>query len=103
LTDKLDDVKRLLTGDNGLSKSIAKAADVFIKSDGLIPNATDSINDTLKGLDKQYLATQERIDAKMENYRRQFVALDSMMAQMNSLSSYLTQQLSMLGSLNEKK
>lgn len=38
----------------------------------------------------------------MESYRRQFTALDTMMAQMNSVSSYLTQQLSMLSNLNEK-
>ncbi len=103
LKDNLVDVQSLLAGENGISKQMSNAADTFVKSGGLISTATDSMSTTLKNLEKQYTAESGRIDAKMENYRKQFSALDSMMAQMNSVSSYLTQQLSMLGNLNEKK
>ncbi len=50
--------------------------------------------------------TQQRtnLDARMErleaSYRRQFTALDAMMAQMQSTSSYLTQQLGALNNSN---
>lgn len=100
LKDNMADVQKLFAGENGLSARMAAVATEFTKSGGIIANATDSISQTLKDLEKQYDATTERIDAKMESYRRQFVALDSMMAQMNSVSSYLTQQLAMLNNLS---
>jgi flagellar hook-associated protein 2 len=53
--------------------------------------------------------TQQRadLDARMErleaSYRRQFTALDAMMAQMQSTSSYLTQQLGALSNSNSNR
>ncbi|HUH60919.1 MAG TPA: flagellar filament capping protein FliD [Candidimonas sp.] len=102
LKDNMIDVQKLFAGENGISKKLGAAADVFIKSDGLLRSADDSMTTSLKDLNKQYTATFARIDAKMEGYRKQFSAMDAMVAQMNSVSSYLTQQLSMLGNLNEK-
>lgn len=103
LKDNMVDVEKLLSGENGISKKLAAVADTFVKSGGLISSATDGMTTTLKSLEKQYQATSDRIDAKMENYRKQFTALDSMVAKMNSTSSYLTQQLSMLGNMNDQK
>jgi len=107
-TDKLNEalqsdrvgIERLFSEETGLSKRVTSAVEVFTKSDGLIKNSQDGISEALKRLEKQYEQTEMRIDQKMETYRRQFVQLDSFMAQMNGVSSYLTQQLSMLGNLN---
>ena len=97
LKDNMVDVEKLFAGENGISKRMGTVADNFIKSGGTISNATDSMTKTLKDLEKQYDATSDRIDTKMATYRKQFSALDSMVAQMGSISNYLTQQLSMLG------
>lgn len=102
LKDNMVDVQKLFAGENGISKKLGATADIFIKSGGLISSASDSMTASLKDMEKQYTATSARIDAKMEGYRKQFSAMDAMVAQMNSVSSYLTQQLSMLGNLNEK-
>lgn len=102
LKDSMVDVEKLFSGENGISKQLGTVADNFIKSGGTISTATDSMTKTLKDLEKQYEATSDRIDVKMENYRKQFSALDAMVAQMGSISSYLTQQLSMLGNNNSK-
>jgi flagellar hook-associated protein 2 len=102
LKDNMVDVQSLFAGENGISKKLGAAADGFIKSDGLISSATESMTTNLKDLNKQYGIAFDRIDAKMATYRKQFSAMDAMVAQMNSVSSYLTQQLSMLGNLNEK-
>lgn len=99
LKENLTDVKNLLSGENGLSSRIASTTDVFLRSDGLISAAKEGADRHIKDLRDQYDATSARIDARMENYRRQFTALDGMVAQMNSISTYLTQQLSMLGNL----
>jgi flagellar hook-associated protein 2 len=63
----------------------------------------DGLNKTITDIKKQYDATSDRIDQRMETYRAQFTQLDAMVSQMNSLSSYLSQQLSALnGSKNSK-
>ncbi|MGB3287881.1 MAG: flagellar filament capping protein FliD [Burkholderiaceae bacterium] len=103
LKDNMVDVQKLFAGENGVSAKMAAAADVFVKSGGSIASATDSMTNTLKDLESQYTAMSDRIDAKMENYRQQFSKLDTMMAQMNSVSSYLSQQLSMLANIGKEK
>lgn len=100
LKDHLPDVQNLLTGENGLTKKIATIADSFLATDGLINAAKEGTDRSIVDLKKQYDATSARIDSKMEVYRAQFTALDTMVAQMNSVSTYLTQQLSMLGNMN---
>ncbi|HUG58262.1 MAG TPA: flagellar filament capping protein FliD [Candidimonas sp.] len=102
LKDSMVDVEKLFAGENGISKKLGTVADSFIKSGGTISAATDGMTKMLKDLDQQYEATSDRIDVKMESYRKQFSALDSMVAQMGSISSYLTQQLSMLGNNSSK-
>ncbi|HET7223794.1 MAG TPA: flagellar filament capping protein FliD, partial [Rhodanobacteraceae bacterium] len=68
-------------------------------SNGLIGNATDSLNESIKQLDDQYDRTQQQIDDTMAMYKQQFTQLDTMIAQMNSTSSYLTQQFDALGKI----
>ncbi|HLU79542.1 MAG TPA: flagellar filament capping protein FliD [Burkholderiaceae bacterium] len=100
------EIEQLFSGENGLSKRITESVEVFTKSDGLIKTSQDSITRTLKLLEGQYDQMEARIDQKMETYRLQFVQLDSMMAQMSGISSYLSTQLSMLENLagsNSKK
>ncbi|BBI53445.1 hypothetical protein HORIV_58660 [Vreelandella olivaria] len=47
---------------------------------------------------------EKSIDATMARYRSQFSQLDGMIAQMNSMSSYLTQQFDAMDSqLGRKK
>jgi len=103
LKDNLGDVKSLLAGTDGVTSKLKAVADSFLGTKGLINAAKDGTNDTIKDLAKQYEATSYRIDAKMAAYSAQFTALDSMVAQMNSVSSYLTQQLTMLSNLNNSK
>jgi flagellar hook-associated protein 2 len=101
LRDNLDDVKALFSGTNGISSRVTTVADLYTKSGGIISSTTDNITNTLKDLEDQYDAASARIDAKMENYRKQFVQLDAIVAQMNSTSAYLSQQLSMLGNISK--
>lgn len=101
--DNLGAVTEFLSGENGVGKKIDATVNEYIKSNGLIQNATDSLDRTIKDIQSQYQATTERIENKMENYRRQFTQLDVMMNQMSGVSNYLTQQLSMLANMNDSK
>ena len=92
-------VEQLFTGEDGFSKRVTAAVETFTKKDGLIQTSQDNITKALKQLERQYEQMESRIEQKMENYRKQFVQLDAFMAQQNSISSYLTSQLSMLENL----
>lgn len=100
LKDHMPQVQALLSGSNGVSGRINQVSENFTRTGGLISTTTDSITRNIADIKRQYEVTSDRIDAKMENYRRQFSQLDAMVAQMGSISDYLTQQLSMLGNMN---
>ncbi len=102
LKDNLAGVQELFAGENGIGAQMTKVADEFIKTGGTISTAQDSVTAMLKNLEDQYDTTSDRIETKMAQYKRQFTALDTMVAQMNSLSSYLTTQLEALGNMNKK-
>jgi flagellar hook-associated protein 2 len=66
---------------------------------GLLDARTKALNDRLKGLQSD----RERLDVRMtkveDNYRKQYTALDALVAQLQSTSSYLSQQLAQLSNL----
>lgn len=76
------------TMNNSLTKMLSTSAG----STGVIQNAQDGINATIKTLDKRYTATQAAIEVTMARYKAQFTALDSLVTKMNSTSTYLATQ-----------
>ena len=83
-----------LLGDSGkLSTALRGTLEAYIGDDGLIDNRTESINNRLDRVADQREALDRRMESLEARYRRQFTALDSMMAQMQSTSSFLMQQL----------
>ncbi len=83
-----------LLGDSGkLSSALRGTLEAYIGEDGLIDNRTQSINNRLDRVADQREALDRRMESLEARYRRQFTALDSMMAQMQSTSSFLMQQL----------
>jgi len=102
LSDHPQAVSDLFAGESGVAARIASVADPILRSGGVIATATAGMQATLEDLQEQYDSAEERIASTMERYRQQFIQLDSMVAQMNSLSTYLTQQLSMLGNTGKQ-
>ena len=96
LTANRDDVVALFAGtedgSNGFGTQLAALVDTFTGTGGKLSNATAGVNATLKSLDTRYAATELTVEAKVARYRAQFTQLDVMMSQMNSTTSYLTQQ-----------
>ena len=77
-----------------LDKTLTSMLNTSVDSSGVIKNATDGINSTLKTLNKRYDSMSSNIDATMARYKAQFTSLDTLISKMNSTSSYLTQQFS---------
>lgn len=103
LSNNMNGVKSLLTGSTGAGTRVASVADTFMRSGGIFSTTTDGLNKTIADIRKQYDVTSSLIGQRMATYRSQFTQLDSMVTQMNSLSSYLTQQLTALNSTKNSK
>ena len=63
---------------------------------GLLDARTKALNDRLKGLQTDRDRLDVRIARIEDNYRRQFTALDGLVAQLQSTSSFLAQELARL-------
>jgi len=96
------DVARLFAGENGVAAQVKTAYDRLAGSNGLIKTAQDAAGRAIESLDDRAESVKEHIDATIEMYRQQFINLDAMVAQMNSVSSYLTTQLAMLANLSSQ-
>ncbi len=101
LTDNPQAVTQFFVGDGkttGLGTQInTKLTDMLSTSvgkEGLMKNAIDGFNNQLDELGDRYETMQTKIDATMARYKSQFTALNTLITQMNSTSSYLTQQFS---------
>ena len=60
-------------------------------------------HEKLKDLGTQYTDTQTQINATIANYQAQFQQLDVIMSQMQSTSSYLTQQFAAMNNTSSSK
>ncbi|MGV8940437.1 MAG: flagellar filament capping protein FliD [Lysobacter sp.] len=94
-------VQRLLGNEGTLQKPMAAALKSLLGDDGMIKGRTDALNSRLKLLKTERESFDRRISAVEARYTRQFTALDMMVSQMQSTSSFLTQQLSQIGQLNQ--
>ena len=64
--------------------------------DGLLSQRTDSLNKQISKLERELDDLDVRMEKAYERYTRQFTAMDTLVAQMQSTSSYLTSQLANL-------
>jgi len=85
-----------LFGANGYGGQIATLTDDYLKTDGRIAGKQSSINAQIKDIGKQQDALDTRMAMVESRYRAQFTALDTLISQLRTTSTYLTQQLANL-------
>ncbi|MBL7251701.1 flagellar filament capping protein FliD [Alloalcanivorax marinus] len=83
-------------GKDGLAVRLDDALADMVDDGGTLDDATEGLETSIETLQTQYLRTEDRINSTLARYRTQFQKLDSMIAEMNSTSSYLTQQFDAL-------
>jgi len=96
LSSSPDKVKTFFTSDTGLSKVTDQLATSYITSGGALDSLTKGLQSSIRDLENQYEKLELRVEDNMARFQTQYAALDALIAQMQSTSSYLTQQLSML-------
>ena len=82
--------------ENGLAGKLSKTIDQMLSNNGVVKLAISGAENRVKSLDERFERMEVTIERTMSRYRSQFGQLDSMIAQMNSMSSYLTQQFDAL-------
>ena len=91
-------VKNLLGEEAGFGKNVRDMLHNYLGDQGMLADRNKGLESRMKSVTQQ----RTNLDARMERieaaYRRQFTALDAMMAQMQTTSSYISQQLSSLNS-----
>jgi flagellar hook-associated protein 2 len=74
----------------------------MLDTEGLFAGKTDGLNDSIKDIGKQRDVLNRRLAAVEASYRKQFNALDSIVASMQTTATYLTQQLAQISALNKQ-
>lgn len=105
LKDNLRDVTAVFAGDGstgGFGRRLSDAVDRMNGTNGPLGSVTDGLEKAMKEIEKRYDATETRINATVERYKKQFTQLDLLVSKMNQTSSFLNQQFSALNGGSKK-
>ena len=91
------------SGEGGAAARLNDVVKGYVGSEGAFTARKTSLDDQVKSVGKQREALDTRMESVARRYQSQFVALDSLMAQMSTTSSYLGQQLSMLSAQAQQR
>lgn len=87
---------QLFAVDSGFGTRLFELTDGFLDTDGIIETRTQGLNTQIEGIADERESLNERLASLETRLLRQFNALDSLLAQLNSTSNFLAQQLSNL-------
>jgi flagellar hook-associated protein 2 len=87
VSERIEDVVKVFTASDGLVERLDALLETQLASDGLIQSRTESLNSSKRRLDQDKLAVENRMSAVEKRYRKQFVALDQLLTQMQGMSS----------------
>jgi flagellar hook-associated protein 2 len=93
-------VSSLFSSTTGIATRLTKVTDEMLGTKGVFKNRTDGLNATIDSLKDSEDRMTQQLGQTEKRYRAQFVALDTMMTSMQSMQSYMTQQLSALAASN---
>ncbi|MCH4811647.1 flagellar filament capping protein FliD [Vreelandella neptunia] len=82
--------------EGGLAGKLETSIGQMLGDSGVLKGAISGAENRVKSLDTRYERMEKSIESTISRYRTQFSQLDVMIAQMNSTSSYLTQQFDAL-------
>lgn len=93
LAADFDSVGKLFGSTDGVGVGIADVLDRALRADGQVTARSDSLQSSKKGLDKDREALEVRMVSVEKRYRAQFIAMDSLLASLQTTGNYLAQQL----------
>lgn len=89
-------VSKLFTNEDGLSSRLDALLDRYVDSDGILNSRTEGLQSRIEAIVDDRASLEARLVTIEARYRSQFTALDSLVSQLQSVGSFLTQQLANL-------
>ena len=87
---------RLFTGEGSLAAGLETSLGRLLDNDGLFESRSDDLSRRTRSIDDQRVMLDRRMGQVEARFRAQFVALDGLMANLQTTSSFLSQQLATL-------
>lgn len=87
----------------GLAGSLNSTLGQLLDGNGIVKRSISGAESRVKSIGERYARMEVSIERTIDRYRVQFGQLDSMIAQMNQTSAYLTQQFDMLADLGNPR
>lgn len=89
-----------ITFTKGYAAQLDDVLTSLLDDEGILASRTEGMNSSIKRLEKQTDAVNLRLVAIEKRYREQFTRLDSLLASLQSTSSFLTQQITAISNNN---
>jgi flagellar hook-associated protein 2 len=102
LASSTEDISELFSSTNGVATKLDSVVNEYIKVDGLLDSKTNGLNATIVNINEDLQALQLRLDSLETRLLAQFSAMDSIVAQLNTTSSFLTQQFEAISNINNR-
>lgn len=96
LNSDLQAVANLFAADGGYAKRLSGLVQGYVDPDGLIEARTDGLDARVKDIGGQREALDRRMASLQARLLKQFTAMDTLVGQLQSTGSYLSQQLASL-------
>jgi flagellar hook-associated protein 2 len=85
-----------VTFTRGIADQLYTLAENYTKTEGTLANKTDSLTDSSADIDADFEKLDYRMEILQSQLLKQFTAMDTLVSQLNSLSSFLTNALAVL-------
>lgn len=82
--------------EDGIAVRMDLTLENFIKSNGLIESKIQTLNSEIQGINESRIQLERNLQSLESRLLSQFIAMDSLIAQLNQTSTFLTQQLDSL-------
>ena len=102
LSSDLAGVEQLFTSSGGIATRLSTFVDAFTQSQGTLDVRNDAILSRLGDIALQRESLDRRMTAREASLLAKFGAMDSIVAQLQSTSSFLTQQLTAISALSRR-
>lgn len=103
LARDLEGVGQLFAGEGGLASRLDDLVSGYLDAGGILKARTDGLDSRVRDINRQREALALRMEALERRLLKQFTAMDELVAQLQSTSSFLTQQLSSLQSILSRR
>ncbi len=93
LAADFDSVGKLFGSSDGVGVRISDLLDRALRADGQVSARSDSLQSSKKSIDRDQASLEARMASVEARYRKQFIAMDSLLANLQNTSNYLAKQL----------